>query len=110
MTRTRIRKPMVQSQPGTGLANFLLGLVIGFGACYLFNPQPSVIPRPDDEKRQVQPDDTVKFIPGFIYFVHDRQSLSVNDVQLLDATDEFCNQHQGLGVRQLISATNLKVR
>lgn len=105
MTRTRRTKTEVAAPANqNSLINFVLGVVLGF-AVGVFYSQPSVAPtpRPDDGKGQVLPDDGKQVVKaqGFIYFVHDRQSMTVDELQLLDATDAFCKQNKGLEVRSV---------
>lgn len=99
-TKTEVAKPANQNS----LINFVLGVVLGFGVG-VFYSQPNVAPtpRPDDGKGQVLPDDGKQVVKaqGFIYFVHDRQAMTIDEVELLDATDAFCKQQQGLEVRSV---------
>lgn len=101
--RTRRTEVSQQSTSSNGTLLVLVLCVICFVAGYNWQGQSHVTPRPDDGKQQVLPDDgkqqPVVKAQGFIYFVHDRQSVSIDDVKLIEQTDEFCKQQNGLEVR-----------
>jgi hypothetical protein len=108
MTRRTKRTEAPQSN-SNGLFVVLVLCAVSFFAGYSWQGQSHVAPKPDDGKQQVLPDDgkqqPVVKAQGYLYFVHDRQATSIDEINLIDAADDFCKQQQGLEVR-VIEATD----